>query len=133
MGSHRASIATWTGMARHYGMDWLRVGAFALLILYHTAMVFTPWSFHVKTAQPVEWLSIVMMLTNPWRLTLLFVVSGYASRALLAKSDGVAKFISSRSNRLLVPLAFGIAVMVPPQSWVELVTQRLCAGFRHLS
>ena len=110
-------------MARHYGMDWLRVGAFALLILYHTAMVFTPWGFHVKTAQPVEWLSVVMLLTNPWRLTLLFVVSGYASRALLAKSGGVAKFMSSRSNRLLIPLAFGITVMVPPQSWVELVTQ----------
>ncbi len=110
-------------MVRHYGMDWLRVGAFAILILYHTAMVFTPWGFHVKTAQPVEWLSIVMMISNPWRLTLLFVVSGYASRALLAKSGGTGKFMTSRSSRLLIPLAFGMAVMVPPQSWVELVTQ----------
>ena len=64
-----------------------------------------------------------MLLTNPWRLTLLFVVSGYASRALLAKSGGVARFMTSRASRLLVPLAFGVAVMVPPQSWVELVTQ----------
>lgn len=110
-------------MTRHYGMDWLRIGAFAILILYHTAMVFTPWGFHVKTAQPVEWLSVAMMITNPWRLTLLFVVSGYASRALLAKSGGAGKFLTSRASRLLVPLAFGVAVMVPPQAWVELVTQ----------
>jgi len=110
-------------MTRHYGMDWLRIGAFAILILYHTAMVFTPWGFHVKTAEPVEWLSVAMLISNPWRLTLLFVVSGYASRALLAKSGGPGRFLSSRTARLLVPLAFGMAVMVPPQSWVELTTQ----------
>ena len=72
-------------MARHYGMDWLRIGAFALLILYHIGMVFVPWGFHVKTAQPIDWVAIPMLATNPWRLTLLFVVSGYASRALLAQ------------------------------------------------
>ncbi|THD35557.1 MAG: acyltransferase [Sphingomonas sp.] len=110
-------------MERHYGMDWLRIGAFAVLILYHTAMVFTPWGFHVKTAQPVEWLSVAMLISNPWRLTLLFVVSGYASRALFAKSGGVGRFLTSRASRLLVPLAFGVALIVPPQSWVELVTQ----------
>ena len=35
-------------MTRHFGMDWLRIGAFALLILYHIGMVFVPWNFHVK-------------------------------------------------------------------------------------
>ena len=110
-------------MARHYGIDWLRIGAFALLILYHVAMVFTPWGFHVKTAEPIDGLSVAMLITNPWRLTLLFVVSGYASRALFAKSGGVGRFLKSRAIRLLVPLAFGVAVIVPPQSWVELVTQ----------
>jgi hypothetical protein len=38
-------------MTRHYGMDWLRVGAFALLIVYHVGMVFVPWNFHVKSLQ----------------------------------------------------------------------------------
>lgn len=119
-------------MTRHYGMDWLRVGAFAILILYHAAMVFTPWGFHVKTAQPVEWLSIVMMISNPWRLTLLFVVSGFASRALFLKSGDIRKFMSSRASRLLTPLAFGMLVMVPPQAWVELTTQHgYTAGVAH--
>ncbi|HEX4693039.1 acyltransferase [Sphingomonas sp.] len=110
-------------MERHFGMDWLRIGAFAILILYHVGMVFTPWNFHVKTAQPVEWLSAAMLISNPWRLTLLFVVSGYASRALFAKSDGVRGFFASRTARLLIPLAFGVVAMVPPQTWVELATQ----------
>ncbi|UIJ46453.1 acyltransferase [Sphingomonas cannabina] len=119
-------------MERHYGMDWLRVGAFALLILYHIDMVFAPWGFHIKTAQPMAWVEIAMFLTNPWRLSLLFVVSGYASRALLMKSPGIGAFLRSRTSRLLIPLLFGMAVVVPPQSWVEVVVQHgYRAGFLH--
>ena len=110
-------------MERHYGMDWLRIGAFALLIFYHIGMVFVPWNFHIKTAQPMDWVEIPMLLTNPWRLTLLFVVSGYASRALLSKSAGIGGFLKNRTVRLLVPLVFGMAVVVPPQTWVQLVGQ----------
>ncbi|QDX26398.1 acyltransferase family protein [Sphingomonas suaedae] len=110
-------------MKRHYGMDWLRIGAFALLILYHIGMVFVPWGYHVKTAAPADWVTVPMLFTNPWRLTLLFVVSGYASRALWRKSSGAGGFMANRSWRLIVPLLFGVAVIVPPQAWVELTTQ----------
>jgi len=109
-------------MQRHYGMDWLRIGAFALLILYHVGMVFVPWGYHVKTAHPADWVAVPMLLTNAWRLTLLFLVSGYASRALLTRSPGPGAFVRSRNARLLLPLVFGMAVIVPPQTWVELVT-----------
>jgi hypothetical protein len=110
-------------MERHLGMDWLRIGAFGLLILYHIGMVFVPWSFQVKTAHPLAWVEIPMFLTSPWRLSLLFLVSGYASRALMGKSHGLVSFFRNRSARLLWPLLFGIVVIVPPQAWVELTTQ----------
>lgn len=110
-------------MERHYGMDWLRIGAFGLLIFYHVGMVFVTWGFHVKTADPAEWVAVPMLLTNAWRLTLLFVVSGFASRALFAKSTGIRGFLGNRNARLLLPLAFGVVAIVPPQSWIELVTQ----------
>jgi hypothetical protein len=110
-------------MDRHYGMDWLRIGAFGLLIFYHIGMVFVPWGFQVKTAHPADWVTVPMLLTNAWRLTLLFVVSGYASRALYTKSASVRSFLGNRNARLLLPLLFGMAVIVPPQSWVELTTQ----------
>jgi glucans biosynthesis protein C len=104
-------------------MDWLRIGAFACLILYHVGMVFVPWGFHVKERPSVDWMTIPMLAVSPWRLTLLFVVSGYASRALLRRWRGPATFAWRRSVRLLVPLAFAVVVVVPPQPWVELVTQ----------
>jgi hypothetical protein len=109
-------------------MDWLRIGAFGLLIFYHVGMVFVTWGFHVKTADPADWVAVPMLLTNAWRLSLLFVVSGFASRALFAKSASIRGFLRNRNARLLLPLAFGIALVVPPQSWVELVTQH---GYMH--
>ena len=117
---------------RHLGMDWLRIGAFALLILYHVGMYFVPWDWHVKIDPAIDWVAIPMYATNGWRLPLLFLVSGYASAALLSKLGGGAAFAKSRSARLLVPLAFGVVVIIPPQPWIELVGQHGYAhGFFH--
>lgn len=113
---------------RHYGLDWLRVAAFAILIFYHVGMVFVPWGFHAKSPHGADWAVLPMLAVNAWRLSLLFVVSGYASRALLTRAPGVGHFVRQRTLRLLVPLAFGVAVIVPPQSWVELVTQHGYGG-----
>lgn len=113
---------------RHYGLDWLRVAAFAILIVYHVGMVFVPWGFHAKSVHGAAWAVLPMLAVNAWRLSLLFVVSGYASRALLTRAPGVGGFLRQRTLRLLVPLAFGVALVVPPQSWVELVTQHGYAG-----
>ncbi|WP_375271925.1 acyltransferase [Sphingomonas sp.] len=114
-------------MQRHYGLDWLRIGAFALLILYHVGMVFVPWDYHAKLPGPA-WATVPMMATNPWRLSLLFIVSGYASRVLLKRQSSRWRFARNRTARLLVPLVFGMAVIVPPQAWAELAAKR---GYPH--
>ncbi len=113
---------------RHYGMDWLRIGAFALLILYHIGMYFVPWHWHVKIDPTIDWVAIPMLATNGWRLALLFLVSGYASASLSGKLGGAGAFARSRSARLLIPLAFGIVFVIPPQPWIELAGQ---LGYRH--
>lgn len=115
-------------MERHYGMDWLRIGAFGLLIVYHIGMFFVPWDWHVKTADPIEWTRVPMLATNAWRLALLFAVSGFASAAVLGKQPGPGRFLASRSARLLVPLVFAAAVIIPPQPWVELTFKH---GYTH--
>ena len=109
---------------RHYGMDWLRIGAFALLILYHVGMVFVPWGYHVKTEHPAQWVMLPMLATNAWRMPLLLAVSGFATAMLLARQDRrIGRFLAGRTPRLLLPLVLGMAVIVPPQTWVELTTQ----------
>ncbi|WP_425257978.1 acyltransferase family protein [Rubrivivax sp. RP6-9] len=101
-------------------LDWVRIGAFGLLILYHVGMFYVPWDWHVKSPQPVPALESWMLLSAPWRLPLLFVVSG-AATALLLQRGGPGAGLSGRSRRLLPPLLFGMAVVVPPQAYLEVV------------
>lgn len=109
-----------TSPDRRHDLDWIRVGAFFLLILYHTGMFYVPWDWHVKTPHPVEALEPIMQLTNPWRLTLLFLVSGAATR-FMADRTSVGRLTTSRIARLLPPLLFAMFVIVPPQSYYEIV------------
>ncbi|HJV40750.1 acyltransferase family protein [Caulobacter sp.] len=105
---------------RRYDLDWIRVGAFFLLILYHTGMFYVPWEWHVKTPHIVEGLMPFMLMTNPWRLTLLFLVSGAATRFMADKTT-VGKLSTARVARLLPPLLFAMIVIVPPQSYYQVV------------
>lgn len=109
------------GMTRHYGMDWLRIGAFGLLILYHVGMFFVHWDWHVKTAVPVEAAAIPMLALSPWRLPLLFVVSGFATRAILQRTHEMGEFTRERTARLMLPVLFAAVIIIPPQPWVELM------------
>ncbi|MBA2302659.1 MAG: acyltransferase family protein [Acidobacteria bacterium] len=110
-------------MERHYGLDWLRIGAFVLLIFYHIGMFFVPWDWHVKTVDPLDWVAVPMLATNSWRIPLLFVVSGYATRALLMKARGQGAFARDRTARLLIPTIVAMALIIPPQPWVELMVK----------
>ncbi|UTP39191.1 acyltransferase family protein [Phenylobacterium sp. LH3H17] len=112
---------------RRPDLDWIRVGAFFLLILYHVGMFYVPWDFHVKSPHPVEWLQPLMWLTNPWRLTLLFLVSGAATRFMADKlsAGGLAR---ARTARLLPPILLAVFVIVPPQTYYEIVEKLAYAG-----
>jgi len=116
---------------RHYGMDWLRIAAFGLLIVYHVAMVFAPWAWVIKTSHSYPELIAPMALLTPWRLPLLFAVSGYASRKLFDRSGGTPAFARSRAIRLLVPLAFGMVAVVPIEMWVRVLETGYPKGYLH--
>ncbi len=109
---------------RHYGMDWLRIGAFLLLIFYHVGLAFSPWEYEWKSDQTADWVALPLLAMNAWRLSLLFAISGYASAALFVKfARRPGRFAGERMKRLFVPLVFGMLVIMPPQPWVQLVTQ----------
>ena len=113
--------------SRLFFFDWVRILAFFVLILYHVGMYYVSWDWHVKSASASALLEPYMQLSAPWRLGLLFLVSGVASRFLLAKT-GAARFLRQRSIRLLVPLLFGMLVIVPPQAYFEVVEKLAYSG-----
>jgi hypothetical protein len=113
--------------ARLFFLDWLRIVAFFVLILYHVGMYYVSWDWHVKSVAASPAPEPFMLLSAPWRLNLLFLVSGVASSCMLARTS-IARFLGRRSVRLLVPLVFGMLVVVPPQSYFEVVEKVAYAG-----
>lgn len=108
-------------MQRRHDLDWLRVIAFALLLLYHVGMYYVSWDWHVKSPQAGTALEPLMLLTSPWRMSLLFLISGVAVAFMLQRLP--ARFLRRRTWQLLLPLLFGMLVIVPPQSYLEVVEQ----------
>ncbi|WP_312550011.1 acyltransferase family protein [Massilia sp.] len=109
-----------TSTPRLLFLDWLRIIAFFILVLYHVGMYYVSWDWHVKSDFASPGLEPFMLLSSPWRLGLLFLVGGAAAAMSLRRLGGRA-FLRRRSLRLLLPLLFGMLVVVPPQSYFEVV------------
>lgn len=114
-----AQIPAPTFPSRRHDLDWLRIGAFVLLIFYHVGMFYVSWDWHVKSAHAGPASEPLMMLVNPWRLSLLFFISGVAFAYLLHKR-GPVKFATERAARLLPVILFGMLVIVMPQTYFQL-------------
>lgn len=109
-------------MHRRHDIDALRVIAFAFLILYHVGMLYvSEWGWHIKSSYQYEALQLPMLFLNRWRMDLIFLISGMAA-AFLLKPGQTGRFLALRSGRLLLPLTFGIVVIVPVQPYVQGVT-----------
>ena len=76
-------------IGRHFGLDWLRIGAFAILILYHIGLYFAPGHWLVKSAEIEPWVAYPIAAISPWRLMIIFAVSGFASAAMLQRFGAV--------------------------------------------
>lgn len=122
-------------MTRRHDLDWVRVCAFGLLVLYHVGMYYVSWDWHVKSPSAGHAIEPLMFLTSPWRLSLLFLVSGVATAFLLERARQAAgpgalpRFLGGRSRRLLLPLLFGMLVVVPPQAYYEVLGSDYPGGY----
>ncbi|MDI3263149.1 MAG: acyltransferase [Fulvimonas sp.] len=109
-------------MTRRHDIDALRVLAFALLILYHAGMLYVAptadWGFHLKSTHLAGWLQYPMLLLNRWRMELLFLISGLAVHFMRGRLS-LPALAWKRTVRLLLPLIFGMLVVVPIQPYVQ--------------
>lgn len=107
---------------RRHDIDWMRTLAFLILIIYHLGMYYVAdWGWHIKSVEQSVWLQNLMVLTNPWRMSLLFFISAMSMSMVLQQGKwSRISLIKVRSQRLLVPLVFSMLVIVPPQLFYEL-------------
>lgn len=122
-------------MNRRHDIDALRVLAFGLLILYHLGMLYvgpaSDWTFHLKSHYIADWLQYPMLASNFWRMDLLFLISGMAVHFLRGRLT-LPALAWKRTTRLMLPLLFGMAVVIPIQPYVQGVANGLVApGFGH--
>lgn len=119
-----AQPASSGGLQRLYFLDWLRVLAFAYLVIYHTGLMYVSWSWHISADYQSEGLKLVLMLSSLWRLDLLFFVSGVAISYMITKIS-IKDFVKSRLTRLLIPLIFGTLIVMGPQAYFEALQKGL--------
>ncbi|MFN0186158.1 MAG: acyltransferase family protein, partial [Aquabacterium sp.] len=103
-------------------LDWLRIAALGLLIVYHVGAYYARWPWHVNSplaAQTGPWVEPLMGLSAPWRMSLLFLVSGAATACMLVRDGASAALLRARARRLLLPLLLGVLLIVAPQSYLE--------------
>ena len=111
--------STITGESVRYEfLDWLRVIAIFVLLFFHTGMLFVGWGWHIENADTMLWLQWPMDIAHRLRMPLLFLIAG-ASLWFVRRSRSLAAVLRERTLRLLVPLVFGMFVIVAPQVYIE--------------
>lgn len=102
-------------ITRRYDIDWIRVIAILLLLIYHTAIGFQPWGIFIGfiTNNP-SWEALwpAMTMLNVWRIPLLFYVSGMGV-FLAMQNRNWKQLFSERFFRIGIPLLFGAIFIVP--------------------
>ena len=100
---------------RRYDIDWLRVIAIGLLLIYHIAIVFQPWAMFIgfiRSEEPLQNLWKPMTMLNIWRIPFLFYVSGMGLYFAMKKRN-YRQLLFERTRRILIPFIFGFAAIAP--------------------
>jgi peptidoglycan/LPS O-acetylase OafA/YrhL len=100
---------------RRYDIDWIRVIAIGLLLIYHVAIGFQPWGMMIAfITNSTSWdsLWIPMTMINVWRIPLLFFVSGMGVYFAMQNRNW-KQVLKERTFRILLPFVFGMFCIVP--------------------
>ncbi|MBC9930062.1 acyltransferase family protein [Chitinophaga qingshengii] len=115
--------------SRQTYLDWLRIIAILGVLFFHSAMPYVAeWGWHIKNNATSHVLLEMNDFLHRFRMPLLFFISGTVSYYMLQSRSG-SGFLGLRFRRLFIPLLLGILVIVPPQVYMERVTQGYQGNF----
>ncbi|MEI6190562.1 MAG: acyltransferase family protein [Chitinophagia bacterium] len=115
--------------SRQAYLDWLRIAAILGILFFHSAMPFAKGeTWHINNSEKSDLFAEFNFWLSRFRMPLLFFISGAVSYYMLKKYDG-RYFIAQRWKRLMIPLLFGMLVIVPPQIYLERVSQGYTGSF----
>ncbi|MCJ7632044.1 acyltransferase [Candidatus Bathyarchaeota archaeon] len=102
-----------SGRNRRYDIDWLRILAMLTVFIYHCGRFFNDEDWHVKNPQTSYGITVSLAILGQWMMPLFFLLSGMSSYYALSYQSAT-RYIRSRVNRLVVPLVFGVFVLIAP-------------------
>jgi hypothetical protein len=103
---------------RRHDLDALRVFCFGTLIVYHVSLIYGAKSWWIHSPETSTLIDLIALGSHPWRMSLLFFISGLVTASLLKKRS-VAEIRRVRTTQLLLPFVLGVLLVVPPQIYVS--------------
>lgn len=110
-----------TSSERRSDLDWLRVGAIVMMLLFHCARFFNDEDWHVKNKQLSEGMGMFVGVVVQWLMPLFFMLSAMAIWYALGFRTN-RQYLAERCKRLLIPFVFGTLALIPPQVYIERTT-----------
>jgi len=113
-------------MQRIYYIDWLRILAIITVFFFHTSHFFDPMYWHVKNPVKSESVLLFLGFVNLWIMPLFFFLSGASGMFGIRKP--FMSFLKGKTLRLLIPFIIGTLVLLPPQKYVEGLSNQTFSG-----
>lgn len=98
-----------------------------MLFFFHTGMIFVGWGWHIVNNETFPALVWPMDIAQRLRMPLLFVIAGAGMHFALRRRSP-RSFMRQQSIKLLIPLAIGMFVIVPPQIYLGRLQEGQWAG-----
>lgn len=99
-----------------------------VVFLFHNNRFFDTEGWHVKSAETSQASMLVTIFAVQWMMPMFFILSGIGIYHALGH-QGWRQYLVSRVKRLLVPLLFGIFVIIAPlQVYLERITHHQFEG-----
>lgn len=110
---------------RYHGLDWLRAAAALLVVALHAGIAYTltpfpglAWPTHDRDPSPA--VDALTWWIDAFIMPLFLLLGGFVAAQLMDRR-GPDEFLRLRAQRLLAPLLFGCAVILPLDLYVWLL------------
>jgi hypothetical protein len=116
-----------THLERRHDVDWLRVLAMLTVFFFHCARFFDFEGWHVKNDQQHVGFMVFVAFIWMWIMPLFFLLSGAGSFFSLGRRSA-GQYAIERLKRLAIPYVMGVFLIIPPQRYVEALSQGRFSG-----
>ena len=113
---------------RRYELDWLRVLAILIVLLYHSSRFFNLGDWHVKNVNTYVWVEIWNIFATRWLMPLFFIISGASLSYAIGKSRGWSRFYVDKFLRLMIAVLVASITHSALQVYLERLTHGQFSG-----